>query len=301
MSTLNDYSSPNYTVDIGDLRVDFLGGSVLLSPRNSTESPLHLHTKLEFQYIASGTLDVLIDEETTLTIQQGSALLIPPNVLHRNANSEGQRLALTIAMQHFPNHSDPNFSEFHYYCEIFSKLRAPAIITNSTISYCVDQLLSLPHTPQNTHKIKNLFALLFIQLADCAKSFCQKDSQSSKLPQGDQHNHQYFLIEQYINTTYNQKTTVAKLAELLHISRRQADRIIMQIFGKTYAELVLEHRMSIAQTMVKKTDIPCAAIAEKVGYSSYTGFYIAFKKYFNMSPEEMRESANAQNTPQIDL
>lgn len=292
MSTSNNYSPPNFTVDIGDLRVDFLSRSTHLAAQSLIESPLHLHTKFEFQYIVSGTLNVLIGEETPLSIQQGSAILIPPNVLHRNTNSEGERLALTIAMQHRPDLSDPNFSEFHYYCELFSKLRTPAVIADNTISYCITQLLSLPNAPQNTHKIKNLFSLFFIQLADCAKSYCQEDFQSSRLPQGDQRNHQYFLIEQYINTTYNQKTTVAQVAELLHMSRRQADRIIIQIFGKTYASLVLERRMSIAQTLVKKTDIPCIVIAEKVGYSSYAGFYIAFKQYFDMSPEEMRESNN---------
>jgi len=64
----------------------------------------------------------------------------------------------------------------------------------------------------------------------------------------------------------------------------------VEIFGETYAVLVLKRRMSIAAALLKKTDIPCSVIAEKVGYSSYTGFYVAFKRYFRMTPDEMRKT-----------
>ncbi len=293
MQPLYDPFLNHITVDIGDLQIDFLGSFSLSHPQISTDSPLHLHAKHELQYVLSGVLDELIDEETVMRVEQGCAMLIPPNTLHRNIHSSNQRLALTIAFRHIEaNYSDCDFSEFTHYSELFGKLRAPIILTDEVISFYIHQLLSTPDTPQNLHKRKLLLSLLFIHVATCAEKTCPTDTQTRMLSLGSPRNHQYFLIEQFVNTHYNKKSSAADLAEILHMSRRQADRIIIEIFGKTYTDLILERRMSVAKTILKKTDIPCSSISEMLGYSSYTGFFACFKKYFKMTPNDMRDGAS---------
>jgi len=285
-----DSFSRNMAVDIGDLQVDFLGSSTFPSPQAVRESPLHLHTKHEFQYVLSGTLEECIDEEVTMRIEGGQGLLIPPNILHRNLPAQGQRIVFTIAMQQIA--TDPpetDFSEFRYYCELFGKLSTPVILSDDAITYCVNRLVAMEDTPQNVHERKSLLSLLFIRLAACAKSHCRTEGEGPVSSSAEHRNHQYFVIEQFINTRYNQKVSVSELAKMLYVSRRQADRIIVEIFGETYASLALKRRMSIARTLLRKTDLPCSVIAEKVGYSSYTGFFVAFKQYFHMTPDNMRK------------
>lgn len=295
MKTLNHSFLKNISVEIGDLRVDFLNPASLLSPQEAKASPLHLHAKHEFQYIISGSFETVIDEDAQLKVDSGSALLLPPNILHRNDKGSWRRVTLIIAMQQIgANTNETGFSEFRYYCELLGKLQTPMVITDTTISYCMEQLLSISDAPCNIHKQKCLLSLLFIRLASCVKSDCQVNTEGAIHQNGSQRNYQYYLIEQFINTHYNKKTAIAELAEILHVSQRQTDRIVLEIFGKTYAILVLERRMSVAQTMLKKTDIPCAVIAESVGYSSYAGFFIAFKQYFNMTPDEMRDANKRQ-------
>ena len=46
LSNEEQLSLKSISVDIGDLRVDFLGSSPLLSPHSMHRSPLHLHTFL---------------------------------------------------------------------------------------------------------------------------------------------------------------------------------------------------------------------------------------------------------------
>lgn len=286
----------NLTVDIGDLRVDFLGTSRLLLSEQITDSPLHLHSKHEFQYILSGTLQESINADKIIRVEQDSVLLIPPNILHSNTAEPGSRLIMTLAMQQLhTGTADPLFSEYSYYCGLFGTFREPIILQDNIITYCIQQLMDLPDLPQNMHKRKSLLTMIFIHLAECVQQYSRTDTERYIFQPGTRYNQQYFLIEQYINTHYNKKTSVEEIAESLHISRRQADRIVDQIFGKTYATLILERRMSIAQTLLQKTDMACTQIAEKVGYTSYTGFYVAFKQHFGIAPDEMRKVTAEKN------
>lgn len=276
-------------VDIGDLRIDFLGTSGLVLPRETIQCPPHFHARHELQYVLSGSLEMSIDEDRSMTLQAGTALLVPPNVLHRSIAGEEQRLALTISMQQISaNATSPEFSEYQHYCALFGKLQKPVVMQDDMIKYCLEQLVQLSDTPAERHKKKCLLSLLFIRLGEHVKAHSREDAKAQTFSSTVQRNHQYYAIEQFINTKYSKKTSVEELAQSLHMSRRQTDRIILQIFGKSFAALILERRMSVAQTLLKKTQIPCTEIAERVGYSSYAGFYIAFKQHFGVAPDEVR-------------
>lgn len=277
------------SVEIGDLCVDYLTNAVEWSPRSISPSPMHLHTKHEFQFIFSGQLQVRIDEDAVISVPADSVLLIPPNVLHTNDGAEGQRLIATIALQ--PRQREQGqleFSEFQYYCALFGSVQQPLVLRSDAISSCVEQLTELPDLPQNIHRRKNLLAYLFIQLGLAIERSCSGATEQHLLQLGNQYNHQYYIIEQHINMNYNKKTSAEEVAAILHMSRRQADRIVEQIWGKTYAALILERRMLIAQKLLQKTDMPCALVAEKVGYTTYPGFYLAFRRYYGVTPEQMR-------------
>lgn len=289
MPSTEQIHAKNIYVDIGDCRLDFLGGSDLLSAKPNSASPLHLHTKLELQYIVSGDLDVIVQESQHLTVPESSVLLIPPNMLHSNEAQEGSRMVFTFALQQLPTNADEQvFSEYQYYNSLFGQIQEPLIIKNDVLSFCMLQLPQLTDAPQDSHKRKNLLAFFFILLCQEAKACCRTETLQHPITPGGRYNQQYFLIEHYINTHYHQKTSTEDIAVILHVSRRQADRIVEQAFGKSYAALITERRMSIAEVLLKKTDLPCAQIAEKVGYNSYPGFFLAFKRFFGIAPDELR-------------
>ena len=280
----------NLYVDIGDCRLDFIGGEDLLTEKSVKEGPIHLHTKPELQYIVSGTLNVAVRESQLLTVSPGSVLLIPPNMLHSSEAQDGSRMVFLFALQQLPQQSDEQiFSEYQYYNSLLGQIQDPIVIKNDVLSYCMEQLSRLSVEPQNFHKIKNLLAFFFIQMCQEAKTYCHAKTLQRPLVPGGRYNQQYFLIEHYINTHYHQKTSTEDIAAILHVSRRQADRIVEQVFGKSYAVLVTERRMSIAEVLLKKTDLSCAQVAEKVGYNSYPGFFLAFKQFFGIAPDVLRE------------
>jgi len=195
MALFRDSFPRSIPVVMGDLQVDFLGTSTFPSPQEVRESPLHLHTRHEFQYILSGTLEECIEEAETMQIPEDCGLLIPPNTLHRNLPGAGKRMVFILTMQQLkPEDSKEVFSEFHHYCELFGKLSTPVVISDDAITYCVKRLVSLEDVPRNLHERKSLLSLLFIRLAACAKSHCQPEGEERLSSVGEHRNHQYYLI-----------------------------------------------------------------------------------------------------------
>ncbi len=70
-----------------------------------------------------------------------------------------------------------------------------------------------------------------------------------------------------------------QLADELGVSERQLTRILQELYGKNYHELVLESRMRLAQALLEKGESVDDAMT-KSGYVSRRTFERAYRKYF---------------------
>lgn len=69
-----------------------------------------------------------------------------------------------------------------------------------------------------------------------------------------------------------------------HANVRFKNECNISIFG-----YIIWYRMKIAKQLLVETDLQITLIAERVGYSSKTSFYLAFKRSTGISPTEYRE------------
>lgn len=276
----------NLVVEIGDLWVSFLGDLAQPQAQNAYACAVHIHGRYEFQYILSGELTERIHEQQVLQVPAGSVLLLPPGVPHRNETQECCRLVLAIALQQ--RETQGEFSEFEHYIRLLSRLRAPAVFQCPEIDLCVAQLLQTGSAPEHLHRKKILLSMLFLQL--CRKVEEEVGGQENPFPHRVRRelDLQCYLIEQTINSRYTRPLTLQQVADVLHVSTRQANRIIREIFGMSFLELLTQRRISAACCLLRGTDLPCAVIAEKVGYRSYPGFFTAFRRCCGISPEQFR-------------
>ena len=88
-----------------------------------------------------------------------------------------------------------------------------------------------------------------------------------------------FLIQEYLSTHYSENLKLSHLADYLHLSERQTERLLSEYTGNTFRDELAEIRMSVAKKLLRSSDKSLAEIAEYVGYKSYTGFWKAMKKY----------------------
>ena len=83
--------------------------------------------------------------------------------------------------------------------------------------------------------------------------------------------------------------TLGGLSDILGFSMRQCQRFIMENYGLSYSEKLLQARMIKASDYLIYTDKPIQHIGEEVGYSGNSYFTRVFKKYFGMSPRAYRK------------
>ena len=93
----------------------------------------------------------------------------------------------------------------------------------------------------------------------------------------------------YIQSNYKD-VTLESVAEEFHLSEPYVSKFIKDKSGKTFGEHVTHIRMKKAKTLLKNGNMTVENIAESVGYPSVEHFNRTFKKLFEMTPVQYRNS-----------
>jgi AraC-like DNA-binding protein len=89
-----------------------------------------------------------------------------------------------------------------------------------------------------------------------------------------------FILYEFFSNHYSRDVRLLDLAKELHLSEKQAERIVQKYTGHTFGEELLTHRMFTANYLMERGEMPLTEIARYVGYQSYSGFWKAYRKYF---------------------
>ena len=100
-----------------------------------------------------------------------------------------------------------------------------------------------------------------------------------------------FLINEFFSLRYNEDVHLADLASLLHLSERQAERLVRTHMGCSFREALTNARIATAHRLLKASTLSGREVAEYVGYRSYTGFWKAMKKYGLLSQKNIEVKA----------
>ncbi len=137
-------------------------------------------------------------------------------------------------------------------------------------------------------RIQTLFSQILINII---RDISLTKKANYKIPQMDSFEIRKSIIEDFFDYHYNDNNlTVEKLAQLLHISIRQLNRIINDIFNMSFEQMLLEKRMEISKNLLITTKLPVKTISEMVGYSEVSNFCISFKKKNFCTPSKYRQN-----------
>lgn len=93
-------------------------------------------------------------------------------------------------------------------------------------------------------------------------------------------------IDRYISLHYSEPLTLADLAGEMHLSPVQTARVFRRATGKTFLTYLTDYRMEVAAHLKATTTLTAEQIAQQVGYSSYPGFWKAWRRYLAKNKEE---------------
>ena len=275
------YSS--HTVNIENVRLTAtLDNGICNSSVKIT--PYHSHPVFELHAVLNGELFFGFQDGEQITVENDGICLIPPDCYHSiEPKKETERLTMRFSIQRTAEGSEDLHTRF-------AMLPTPICIENSAPLVSVLKRLSyevLHPTATSVALCKAYFSelliLLYRRLGDSYHSMPQKE-----LSQSDDENARYNKIELLMMQRMADIYREEDLAEALGLSVRQTSRVMTKIFGMSFRKKLLELRLHFAKGLLITSEDSVEDIAATVGYTSPSGFHIAFKKAFGCTQKEYR-------------
>ncbi len=93
-----------------------------------------------------------------------------------------------------------------------------------------------------------------------------------------------FFDKNYLNPN----ACASELAKRLNLSLRQLNRIFKETYKTSFHKRLIDTRLAHAKRLLVDSTLTIDEIAENIGFSSSSGFFVAFKKAFGMTPREFK-------------
>lgn len=207
---------------------------------------LHRHNYTEVHLVTGGNAKYSARDEL-FCISEGQMIVIPRNTLHCCTNKD----------------------ETTRICSFQINYDVKDICTFETDSGNIaDFIEEIEKSVKSGYYTKVSFYIALF----CAE-FIEKEKLSVRKTRDDA-----FLIYEFMWSNYALNVRLCDLAEVLHLSERQTERLVIKYMGKPFRGVISNIRMEMAKKLMETTDMPMSEIAKSVGYKSYAGFWKAIKK-----------------------
>lgn len=271
--------------------VDGVDLQIRVAPGISTDRDIlygehpHKHYFIEFHYMYEGEERLtFLEEGRELILKKGELVMIPREVYHTAEVIPGK----TAKRLCFDFNLDPSENSANVLCRLFRELREVAVLKEKYITDAMERCLTVFENETEPLYEERLGTILLDVVWDVFRRFAPEKRGT---PLTDRlRSRQRWLIDEHIGCCYHLPNGLEVLAEKLYLSHRQTRKLILQFYGTGYKELILKERMSMACLLLRSTALPLEEIAEKVGYSSYSGFHIAFTKTMGATPGNYRKN-----------
>ena len=308
---------PYLSISLGDLQVNFVES--FSDKRIFVDSHSHYHAFFEVHFVWQGELKI-VSEGETVTLFPGEACLIPPHVQHftcreessaEHTNEELGWMALLFDLRSIYVQRSGGGGEYHYYQGLYQRISRLHWLTLGEDSFFRSVLERIPGSflkpdVDSIHQTRALLTLAFLELSKrVATSLPNRDEKTGATPLGagnvsgsspfETENIRKWRIESYISQNYQRNASLQELAQQLHLSVKQTERIVRQQMGYGFREALLRQRMAMAWELILSSKHSLEEIGRQVGYESYSGFGRIFRRYFGVTPGQLRERRGLDN------
>jgi AraC family transcriptional regulator, regulatory protein of adaptative response / methylphosphotriester-DNA alkyltransferase methyltransferase len=100
---------------------------------------------------------------------------------------------------------------------------------------------------------------------------------------------------------YASPLTVDEVAHRIATSRRQLQRVIAEVGGTTFGQLLARARMAAAERLLHDHALPVREVAQRVGYRQPAQFAKSFRVRYGTAPRSyrLRLNGNAQQDSSV--
>lgn len=244
---------------------------------------VHKHHSMEFHCVFSGEATVTLPrEKQEIRLKPGQILMVPSGVFHSvHCDTPLERFAFNFGID------PPEQAATTPLLQAYNDIHECLLVDEPEI-FSMLQLHQrlLQQDSGNLGDVQKGTLLLHIALqiigrAPAMLAPCKYPA--TRVPK------QKWLIEDYVSKCFDQANSIKGLADILHLSEAQARKLVRSYMGEDFKSIIIRYRMELADILLQDPKLTFEEIAWEVGYSSYSGFQLSFKRFFGITPSERRE------------
>ena len=284
---------PSMKIGISDLRVFAALDTAFAGDDFQISTDMHIHAYYEIIAVVSGEMRMDFTGHKSEILKADSVCLIPPGVYHCSGlvGDMPKKLAMRFTVSRTPD--DTESAPIYETCAgILGNCREPVIFPEGReLVGLLDKMYSEMLTPEFASDtyihllLGEFFISVFRQLKESDRSSRQNILRQTDVEEQDS---RYLRIENFFESRLSDQVTEQDLADHLNLSKRQTSRILMDVYHRSFRKILTDNRMWRAAQMLVTTDLPIDRIADRVGYTSTSGFYTAFELKFGVSAGKYR-------------
>lgn len=96
-------------------------------------------------------------------------------------------------------------------------------------------------------------------------------------------------IIRYIDENITEKMSLTSISQKINLSREHTSSIFKKEMGKTLTDYINERKMHFAKELISGGEMSLSQVCAYLEYSDYTYFSRLFKKYFDITPIELKK------------
>ncbi len=256
--------------------------------------PRHAHDFIEIVTVNRGRGRHLLDGgEERLTA--GDVFIIPRGVRHGYANDGGLAITNLLFQMEAVDRAYPSLREMPGFPGFF--LAEEGKRSGRLLSLNAEELAGLEELEKRIFREQAgsasgretiLLALLAEVLVYLARLLENRPAAEAA--------HPLFKVRDYLQKHAAEKTPVAQLAALAHMSERNFQRVFFRVFGETPAGFRLRLRLEKARELLKATDWEVGRIAAETGFSGNAYLSRCFREWYGVSPGEFRREVRSRDS-----
>lgn len=264
-------------------------GIRLYRNRESDNYPIHWHTAAEI-IMPLDNIYTVIAHDTTLVLEPGDILVLPPGVLHEIiAPTTGERMILQFdfSLLYHLQGFDSTFHLLRPYCLVKSS-------QNERMQHTLRRLLieiSEEFFGRSLLREAAAYALLIQFFVHIGRNYMH---QERSIPQA--RNDKYYKkidtflkVCNYINEHCTEDIQADQLAQLAGFSKFHFSRLFRQYIGMSWYEYLNQHRIMHAEKLLIDPNLTVTEVAMRSGFGSLATFNRVFKTYKKCTPTQYKQ------------
>lgn len=256
---------------------------------------LHSHSYYELLFPADGGFGIELTQREQKRVDKGFFCLIPPGIYHGTypTSEHSKKLAIRFRYDRIAE-TEGKVSVYERFHQALSSCREISLFSAGERMNALFFLLQAELGSVQVASGEYLEAIM-TQLYICMlRSMGEQQEvalgKERETPICDDRDQRRIRFEEYFQQHFHEEITEEHMAKEMNLSKRQISRVIREIYGKSFRQILIEERLNRAAQLLVTTERSVEEIAISVGYASLSGFYSAFQQKFGVSAGRYRRT-----------